>query len=117
MTDNQELTLNDVEKRLSNLEKESLSRTEKLEEIAHILKKIERVLIGDLESDVVGLVSQVRDIKKEIQFVDAKTVLIENVATSLDKEFNKYKWMVRGIIIAIGVIISYSLKIWNLFKP
>ncbi|SRR3990167_7629103 len=118
MPDTQELTLNDVEKRISSLEGETNSQLKKLDEISLICRKIERVLLGDLDSEHVGLVIQVRELKNRIEDFHNKFGILDKKALDLIDEVKKYKWQVRGIIIAAGIIISYSLKIWTLFiKP
>jgi len=122
--------MSDPHERQSNLE----IRVEKLEnshleyeknnlKMLNILTKIEAKLIGSIETDTPGLLSQVRLTKEKVDQHDVKILLIESKLPSAEsmneikdlKEkvelLNRYKWMIYGVMVVLGYLISTGIKL------
>ena len=111
---------NDLDLRVRKLES---SYSNEVVEIHAILKKIEARMLGSLDGQNAGLISEVHQLKKEaeiakleIQKIQASLTLeLAQIKISID-QIAKYKWIVYGALLAIGYIMNYIVRIPSLFK-
>jgi predicted nucleic acid-binding Zn-ribbon protein len=105
---------------LANLEERVFSLETSLEKvdgdvsaILSIAQKLEHRLVGSLDSETPGLITQVQELKKtvgeakeEFRTINVKLVDVQKAFDQL----NKYKWISYGVILAVGSIVGYVLK-------
>jgi len=105
---------------LSNLEERVFSLESSLEKvdgdvsaILSIAQKLEHRLVGSLDSEAPGLISQVQELKRTVAETKEEFEAINDKLTEVQHSFeqiNKYKWISYGAILAIGSIVGYALK-------
>lgn len=123
--------MNDLEQRVQKLEDDYVIHTQNS---LTILKKIEKRLVGDIESNVPGLLDDVRQLKlqtekneqhiakltNELELITKKVEIyssfskdIETLKSVVDS-LNKNKWLIQGGLIVVGIIIGKIDWIWKL---
>lgn len=113
---------NQLEVRIEKLENAHLRYEENYIKILDILKKLEGKLVGSIETDSPGLLSQVRLTKERVAEHDVKLLLIESKLPSAEsmseikslkeevQKLSQYRWMVYGVMVVIGYLINIGLK-------
>jgi hypothetical protein len=126
----------DLEKRVTQLESDYENDVRRM---LQIMQKVERRLVGSIENDTPGLISEVRDLKKELadvaermtttraeieqlhlqQVADAKTMQeLTQMKEQLPKIWSKirvyerYRWLILGGLFVLGLIANKAWDYW-----
>lgn len=102
--------LEQIDKRVTVLENSDRLKVEKLNAIESLLKKIEQCLIGGIGEEQVGLVAQVRDLKKELNQALVEIATLRTCETEVSDQLKKFKWMFAGVWSTLTILIGYWLK-------
>lgn len=95
---------------LLNDTKNQISKS--LDNLANCIESIKERIVGSVDGQTIGIATEIQSQKKDIEDLKKDVADIKKTLSDI----NKYRWIVYGVLIAVGFIISNISDIFNLIK-
>lgn len=98
----------EAEKRITKLEDIQVQTSKTLRDIEKIAMNVQTLLTGGTEIDSIGIISVIRDGKKNSEDNSIRIINLEAKVSAILEEAKKYKWYIRGLILGLTLKILYE---------